>query len=237
MLEWYRVGAPLDAADGRLRRASRARRPRRGAKSFAFRGRAGEPVRAAGAPHGARGVPAPCRDRPLRQPAPGSRTRRGGFSPDRPGKRACASLRTTPGRTFSAGCSTSASSRTSASGGRPSCTRYPASEAALARLSSDDPRIAERFELYCCGVELANAFHELHRRGRAAAAVRRRHERAVAHLRDVLPDRRGFPRRARPMPDACGAALGFDRLAMLATGADRVEDVQWTPIFDPGADA
>ena len=39
------------------------------------------------------------------------------------------------------------------------------------------------------------------------------------------------------MPDASGAALGFDRLVMLATGADEVEAVQWTPVFDPGADA
>lgn len=114
---------------------------------------------------------------------------------------------------------------------------YPASEAALAATRPDDPRLAERFELYCCGVELANAFHEL----REAAEQRRRFEADMAEQRRIYgtsaPIDEDFLDALGFMPDACGAALGFDRLVMLATGAERVEDVQWTPVFDPGARA
>ena len=112
---------------------------------------------------------------------------------------------------------------------------YPVSEAALARLSARDPRVAERFELYACGVELANAFGEL----TDAAEQRRRFEgemaeklRAYGH---VYPLDEDFLAALAHMPDASGAALGFDRLAMLACGAERIEDVQWTPVFDPQA--
>ena len=112
---------------------------------------------------------------------------------------------------------------------------YPASEAALAETNPDNPRIAERFELYCCGVELANAFHEL----RDAVEQRRRFEADMAEQRRIYgtfcPIDEDFLAALEGMPDACGAALGFDRLVMLATGAERVEDVQWTPVFDPGS--
>jgi len=111
---------------------------------------------------------------------------------------------------------------------------YPASEAALARLDPDDPRVAERFEFYCCGVELANAFHELS----DALEQRRRFEADMAAQRRIYgssaPIDEDFLAALAHMPDASGAALGFDRLVMLATGADSVEAVQWTPVFDPG---
>jgi elongation factor P--(R)-beta-lysine ligase len=118
--------------------------------------------------------------------------------------------------------------------GRPTVLyAYPASEAALAQVSSDDPRVAERFEFYCCGVELANAFHELRdpveqRQRFAASTEKQQLIFGVSHPIDedllaALPH----------MPDSSGAALGFDRLIMLATGAKRVESVQWTPVFDP----
>jgi len=118
--------------------------------------------------------------------------------------------------------------------GRPAILHaYPASEAALARVSSDDPRIAERFELYCCGVELANAFHEL----TDPAVQRRRFEADMAAQQRIYgtshPIDEDFLSALAEMPDASGAALGFDRLMMLATGADSVESVQWTPVFDP----
>ena len=118
--------------------------------------------------------------------------------------------------------------------GRPTILHaYPASEAALARVSSDDPRIAERFELYCCGVELANAFHELI----DPAVQRRRFEADMAAQQRIYgtsyPIDEDFLSALAEMPDASGAALGFDRLMMLATGADSVESVQWTPVFDP----
>ncbi len=112
-------------------------------------------------------------------------------------------------------------------------TEYPASEAALARLCPHDPRVAERFELYVCGVELANAFGEL----TDAAEQRRRFEAAMAVKQRVYgeayPIDEDFLAALRDMPEASGAALGFDRLIMLACGAERIEDVQWTPVFDP----
>ncbi|HEY1779217.1 MAG TPA: EF-P lysine aminoacylase EpmA [Roseiarcus sp.] len=118
--------------------------------------------------------------------------------------------------------------------GRPTVLyAYPASEAALARVSLDDPRVAERFEFYCCGVELANAFHEL----RDPEEQRRRFVAAMEEQQRIFgasyPLDEDFLAALADMPDASGAALGFDRLVMLATGAERVESVQWTPVFDP----
>ena len=111
-------------------------------------------------------------------------------------------------------------------------TRYPASEAALGRLCADNPRFAERFELYACGVELANAFGEL----RDPIEQRRRFEHAEAErLRihgETYPIDEAFLEALAAMPPACGIALGFDRLVMLATGADSVEDVLWMPVAD-----
>ncbi len=110
---------------------------------------------------------------------------------------------------------------------------YPVSEAALARVNARDPRVAERFELYACGVELANAFGEL----TDAAEQRRRFEGEMAEKQRVYghayPLDEDFLAALEHMPEASGAALGFDRLAMLACGAKRIEDVQWTPVFDP----
>ena len=112
---------------------------------------------------------------------------------------------------------------------------YPVSEAALARVSATDPRVAERFELYACGVELANAFGEL----TDAAEQRRRFENEMAEKQRVYghayPIDEDFLAALAHMPEASGAALGFDRLVMLACGAERIEDVQWSPVFDPQA--
>jgi lysyl-tRNA synthetase class 2 len=120
--------------------------------------------------------------------------------------------------------------------GRPTfLTDYPVSQAALARVSADDPRVAERFELYACGVELANAFGEL----TDPVEQRRRFEEEMAVKRrvygEVFPIDEDFLAALAIMPAASGAALGFDRLVMLACGAERIDDVQWTPVFDPGA--
>jgi lysyl-tRNA synthetase class 2 len=121
--------------------------------------------------------------------------------------------------------------------GRPTfLTDYPVSQAALARVSPSDPRIAERFELYVCGVELANAFGEL----TDPVEQRRRFEQEMAVKRrvygDAYPIDEDFLAALAVMPEASGAALGFDRLVMLACGAERIEDVQWTPVFDPSED-
>ena len=109
-------------------------------------------------------------------------------------------------------------------------TEYPASQAALARRSTADPRVAERFELYACGVELANAFGEL----TDPIEQRRRFEMEMAEKQRIYGERypidEDFLAALAHMPPASGAALGFDRLVMLATGATHIEQVIWTPL-------
>ncbi|WP_337267797.1 EF-P lysine aminoacylase EpmA [Oryzifoliimicrobium ureilyticus] len=110
--------------------------------------------------------------------------------------------------------------------------RYPVSEAALARPAADDPRVAERFELYACGVELANAFGEL---TDADEQKRRFMEEMAEKARiygETYPIDEDFLAALRLMPQASGIALGFDRLAMLATGATRIDQVLWTPVAE-----
>jgi len=108
--------------------------------------------------------------------------------------------------------------------------RYPASEAALARPVPEDPRLAERFELYACGVELANGFGEL----TDPTEQRRRFEAEMDEKARVHGDRypldEEFLSALALMPPASGCALGFDRLVMLATGAPRIDDVMWVPV-------
>ena len=107
--------------------------------------------------------------------------------------------------------------------------RYPLCEAALARPCPDDPRFAERFELYVCGVELANAFGEL----TDATEQRQRFEVDMAEKQrlygEQYPLDEDFLLALAHMPAASGAALGFDRLAMLTAGAGSVQDVRFTP--------
>lgn len=114
-------------------------------------------------------------------------------------------------------------------------TDYPASEAALARVNPDDPRFADRFELYVCGVELANGFAEL----TDPAEQRRRFEAQMAEKRrlykEAYPIDEDFLAALAEMPEAAGVALGFDRLVMLATGAERIEQVLWTPVVERGS--
>ncbi len=108
---------------------------------------------------------------------------------------------------------------------------YPASMAALSRLKPDDARLAERFEVYVAGLELANAFSEL----TDAAEQQRRFEADVARKRELFGS--AYPIDAdfiaaldHGLPDCAGIALGVDRLVMLATGAGRIEDVLWAPV-------
>ena len=103
---------------------------------------------------------------------------------------------------------------------------YPASQAALAQLEPRDLRTAQRFELYCEGIELANGFHEL----AAAAEQRARFEADNAERRrsglPVAPlDERLLAALAAGLPDCCGVALGFDRTLMLASGAGAIDEV------------
>ena len=108
--------------------------------------------------------------------------------------------------------------------------RYPAAEAALARVCSDDPREAERFEVYACGVELANGFGELTN----PTEQRRRFEAEMGEKARIYGERypidEAFLAALALMPEASGIALGFDRLVMLATGAPNIDDVIWAPV-------
>jgi lysyl-tRNA synthetase class 2 len=106
---------------------------------------------------------------------------------------------------------------------------YPRCEAALARATPHDPRVAERFELYVCGVELANGFGEL----TDPAEQRCRFESEMDEKQRVYGERypidEDFLSALAHMPPASGVALGFDRLVMLATAARTIDDVLWTP--------
>lgn len=108
--------------------------------------------------------------------------------------------------------------------------RYPAAEAALARPAADEPREAERFELYACGVELANGFGEL----TDPTEQRRRFELEMQEKARIYGERypldEDFLAALAGMPPASGCALGFDRLVLLATGAPRIDEVIWTPL-------
>lgn len=104
-------------------------------------------------------------------------------------------------------------------------TDYPASQAALARLAPDG-RSAERFELYFGTLELANGFHELS----DAAEQRRRfendlHVRRAQALPAVPIDEHLLQALAEGLPDCAGVALGIERLLMVLSGADHIDDV------------
>jgi lysyl-tRNA synthetase class 2 len=115
--------------------------------------------------------------------------------------------------------------------GRPTVLyEYPRVEAALARSKPEDPRLAERFELYACGVELANGFGEL----TDPKEQRSRFTLEMAEKERIYGDRypldEDFLAALVQMPPASGVALGFDRLVMLAAGAPDIRQVLWTPL-------
>jgi len=109
--------------------------------------------------------------------------------------------------------------------------RYPASQAALARLDPADPRVALRFELYYRGVELANGYHELasgaEQRLRFAADLE---VRAARGLPSAALDQNLLAALDAGLPDCAGVALGFDRVLMLATSAASIDDVLAFPV-------
>jgi elongation factor P--(R)-beta-lysine ligase len=116
--------------------------------------------------------------------------------------------------------------------GHPALTllyQYPISEAALARRCAHDASVAERFELYACGVELANGFGELtdpaEQRARLIEAMAEKQRR----YGKSWPIDEDFLAALAHMPPASGVALGLDRLVMLASGARHIHDVLWTP--------
>ena len=107
---------------------------------------------------------------------------------------------------------------------------YPVSMAALARRKPDDPRLAERFELYVCGLELANAFGELTDPDEQGARFRADQAKRRARYGEAYPIDEDFLAALAHMPESAGIALGVDRLVMLASGAERIEDVLWAPV-------
>ncbi len=114
-------------------------------------------------------------------------------------------------------------------------TDYPLSMAALARPAPHDPRVADRFELFVCGLELANAFGEL-----TDAVEQRRRFEADQKLRrelygtQVSIDEDFMAALEAGLPQSAGIALGFDRLVMLCAGAEHMEDVLWAPVDGGG---
>ena len=94
--------------------------------------------------------------------------------------------------------------------------------------------MAERFEIYCCGVELANAFGEL----TDPAVQRSRFTAEMDEMQRVYGEQypldEDFLAALAVMPEASGIALGFDRLVMLATGATRIDQVIWAPVAETG---
>jgi elongation factor P--(R)-beta-lysine ligase len=109
---------------------------------------------------------------------------------------------------------------------------YPAEMSALARPKASDPRVAERFEIFLCGVELANGFGEL-----TAADEQRRRLLAQMDAKDRIyheryPIDEDFISALRIMPPTSGVALGLDRLVMLAAGATHIEQVMWVPVAE-----
>lgn len=108
---------------------------------------------------------------------------------------------------------------------------YPASMASLSRKKPENPRFAERFEIYVCGVELANAFSEL----TDASEQRTRFHEEMA-LKNKLygekypVDEDFIKALEHGLPESGGIALGLDRLAMLATNATHIHQVMWAPV-------
>ena len=107
---------------------------------------------------------------------------------------------------------------------------YPACMAALSRKKQNDPRYAERFEIYICGLELANAFSELtdakEQRARFESDLKKK--KALYGMRYPIDE--DFLAAVGGLPRCAGIALGFDRLVMLATGARSIEETLFAPI-------
>ena len=215
MIEWYRAGAPyeaiMDDCAALLRLAG---------KRLTFRGREADP-----------------HAEPERLTAAEAFARHAGIDlvatdGDRDRFAAIAGVRTAPDDTWSDIFSRVLSERIEPRlgiGRATLLTEYPASEAALARVKPGDARVAERFELYACGVELANGFGEL----TDPVEQRRRFEAEMDEKQRIYGERypidEDFLAALDHMPPASGVAMGFDRLVLLTLGAPRIDEVLWTP--------
>lgn len=229
MLEWYRAGAPYDAimADCAvvIARAAQAT----GIGTFCFRGRTADPfaepelLTVAGAFEHLAGID-------LLSTISGGEGNRAALAAAARGK-----VRVAEDDTWSDIFSKVLVEHVEPHLGQGRLTilfEYPSPEAALARVKQDDPRVAERFEVYACGVELANGFGEL----TDAEEQRKRFTESMTEKQrrygEAYPLDEDFLAAVAAMPEASGVALGFDRLVMLASGATRIDQVVWTPPAD-----
>jgi elongation factor P--(R)-beta-lysine ligase len=228
MLEWYRAGEPYEVLMDDCAAILAAAASAAGTSSFSFRGRGADPMAA-----------------PERLTVAAAFARHAGIdllatltghAPDRDGLAAqahAAGIRLANDDSWSDIFSRILVERVEprlGNGRATILTEYPSVEAALARSKPADPRVAERFELFMCGVELANGFGELtdpaEQRARLDAEMAKK-ERLYGERYPIDED---FLDALARMPAACGCALGFDRLAMLASGASRIDQVIWTPL-------
>jgi lysyl-tRNA synthetase class 2 len=229
MLEWYRAGAPYDAIMADcvvvIARAAQAT----GIGTFSFRGRTADPfaepelLTVAGAFERFAGIE-------LLSTISGGEGNRGALAAAARGK-----VRVAEDDTWSDIFSKVLVEHVEPHLGQGRLTilfEYPSPEAALARVKADDPRVAERFEVYACGVELANGFGEL----TDAEEQRKRFTESMTEKQrrygEAYPLDEDFLAAVAAMPEASGVALGFDRLVMLASGATRIDQVVWTPPAD-----
>ncbi|HVZ14050.1 MAG TPA: EF-P lysine aminoacylase EpmA [Bauldia sp.] len=227
MIEWYRAGAPYEAIMADCAALIAAAAAAVGAKQLTWRGRAADPF---AEPENVTVAEAFRRHAGIDLAATGG---------DRDAFGAVAHVRTAADDTWSDIFSRVLSEKIEPhlGLGTPAfLTEYPASEAALARLKRDDPTVAERFELYACGVELANGFAEL----TDSAEQRRRFAADMDEKARIYGERYplddDFLAALAHMPPASGVALGLDRLVMLLTGAATIGDVQWTPVDISGTE-
>lgn len=229
MLEWYRAGEPYEALMEDCATLLGLAAETTGARRFAFEGRECDPLAAPERLTVAEALARHSGVDLLGTIAPdGNATDRDGLARQAEN----AGLRITADDSWSDVFSKLLSERVEPQLGlgRPTILlEYPAPEAALARRSARDPRLSERFELYACGVELANAFGEL----TDPVEQRRRFELEMAEKERIYGERYPLDEELlealAAMPPTSGIALGFDRLAMLAAGARSVGEVIWTP--------
>jgi lysyl-tRNA synthetase class 2 len=226
MLEWYRAEEPYEAVIGDTIAVIRAAAVSAGSVSLVFRGRQADPFAApertsvgeAFLRHAGIDLLATIGDRPDRDALAAAATEKG--------------IRVAEDDSWSDVFSRVLSEKVEPQLGIGQITilhEYPLAEAALAKQSPRDSRVADRFEAYACGVELANGFNEL----TDAEEQRRRFIAEMDEKERVYGERypidETFLDALRTMPDAAGVALGLDRLVMLATGAPRIDLVQWDP--------
>jgi len=219
LLEWYRADAPYEQVMADCAHLLRLAAEAAGARELSFRGQTVDPAQ-----------------EPERLTVAEAFGRYAGldlFGPDLPAAARAAGIRVADDDTWSDVFSRVLVEKVEPNLGIGRATilcEYPAAEAALARPKAADPRVAERFELYACGVELANCFGEL----TDPAEQRRRFEAEMAEKARVYgeayPLDEDFLAALAHMPPASGGALGLDRLVMLATGAQRIDQVLWSPV-------